>query len=75
MAVFQAFRASVWTLVELVDTLVRSGHFYLEISERDQNDVVVAKASATPVLNSFLQGAPLRYAQTQPSGSNVCTNT
>ena len=45
-AVSQAFRAGVWTLVEVVDTRVRNGHVYLEISERDGNGVVVAKASA-----------------------------
>lgn len=45
-AVAQAFRAGVWTLVEVVDTRVRGGHVYLEVSERDRNGVVVAKASA-----------------------------
>jgi len=45
-AVAQAFRAGVWTLVEVVDTRVRGGHVYLEVSERDGNGVVVAKASA-----------------------------
>ena len=45
-AVSQAFRSGVWTLVEVVDTRVRNGHVYLEISERDANGVVVAKASA-----------------------------
>ncbi|MFI8619263.1 exodeoxyribonuclease VII large subunit [Acidovorax sp. NPDC077693] len=45
-AVSQAFRAGVWTLVEVVDTRVRNGHVYLEISERDARGVVVAKASA-----------------------------
>lgn len=45
-AVSQVFRAGVWTLVEVVDTRVRNGHVYLEVSERDGNGVVVAKASA-----------------------------
>ncbi len=45
-AVSQAFRAGVWTLVEVVDARVRNGHVYLEISERDANGLVVAKASA-----------------------------
>ena len=45
-AVSQAFRSGVWTLVEVVDTRVRNGHVYLEVSERDANGVVVAKASA-----------------------------
>jgi exodeoxyribonuclease VII large subunit len=45
-AVAQAFRAGVWTMVEVVDTRVRGGHVYLELSERDGNGVVVAKASA-----------------------------
>ncbi len=44
--VAQAFRAGIWTLVEVVDTRVRGGHVYLEVPERDSNGVVVAKASA-----------------------------
>jgi len=45
-AVSQAFPGGVWTLVEVVDTRVRNGHVYLEISKRDASGVVVAKASA-----------------------------
>lgn len=33
-AVAQAFKASVWTLVEVVDVRLRNGHAYIEVSER-----------------------------------------
>ncbi|MFN9476756.1 exodeoxyribonuclease VII large subunit [Acidovorax sp.] len=45
-AVAQAFKAGVWTLVEVVDTRVRNGHVYLEVSERDASGVITAKANA-----------------------------
>jgi exodeoxyribonuclease VII large subunit len=45
-AVSQAFKAGVWTLVEVVDTRVRNGHVYLEVSERDASGVITAKANA-----------------------------
>jgi exodeoxyribonuclease VII large subunit len=46
-AVSQAFRAGVWTLVEVVQARTNGGHVYLEISERDGNGAVLAKANAT----------------------------
>ena len=46
-AVAQAFKAGVWTLVEVVQTRTNGGHVYLEVSERDANGSVLAKANAT----------------------------
>lgn len=45
-AVAQAFKTGVWTMVEVVDTRVRNGHIYLEVSERDALGVITAKANA-----------------------------
>lgn len=45
-AVALAFKAGVWVLVEVVDTRVRGGHVYLEVSERDSSGVMTAKATA-----------------------------
>lgn len=45
-AVAQAFKAGVWTLVEVVDARVRNGHVYLEVSERDASGITTAKANA-----------------------------
>lgn len=45
-AISEAFKAGVWTLVEVVDTRVRNGHVYMEVSERDGNGVITAKATA-----------------------------
>ena len=45
-AVAQAFKAGVWTLGEVVDTRIRNGHVYLEVSERDVSGVITAKANA-----------------------------
>jgi exodeoxyribonuclease VII large subunit len=45
-AVTEAFKAGVWTLVEVVDIRVRGGHVYLEVSERDAHGTIVAKAAA-----------------------------
>lgn len=45
-AVALAFKAGVWVLVEVVDTRVRGGHVYLEVSERDASGVMTAKATA-----------------------------
>ncbi|MBX9612930.1 MAG: exodeoxyribonuclease VII large subunit [Burkholderiales bacterium] len=42
----EAFKAGVWTLVEVVDTRVRNGHVYMEVSERDGNGAITAKATA-----------------------------
>ena len=46
-AVAQAFKAGVWTLVEVVQARTNGGHVYLEVSERDANGSVLAKANAT----------------------------
>jgi exodeoxyribonuclease VII large subunit len=46
-AVAQAFKAGVWTLVEVVEARTRNGHVYLEVSERDAEGGIVAKANAT----------------------------
>ena len=45
-AVAQAFAEGVWTVVEVVDARLRSGHVYLEVSERDARGTVTAKATA-----------------------------
>lgn len=45
-AVAQAFSEGVWTVVEVVDARLRSGHVYLEVSERDARGTVTAKATA-----------------------------
>lgn len=45
-AVAEAFKTGVWTLVEVVDTRVRGGHVYLEVSERDAQGTITAKATA-----------------------------
>jgi len=45
-AVAQAYRAGVWTMVEVVDARLRSGHVYIEVSERDAGGGVAAKANA-----------------------------
>jgi len=45
-AVAQAFKGGVWTMVEVVDARLRSGHVYLEVSERTARGDVVAKATA-----------------------------
>lgn len=45
-AVANAFSAGVWTTVEVVEARVRSGHVYLEVSERDPRGVITAKANA-----------------------------
>lgn len=45
-AIAQAYRAGVWTMVEVVDARLRNGHVYLEVSERTSSGEVAAKASA-----------------------------
>lgn len=44
--VAQAFPSGVWTMVEVVDARLRNGHVYLELSERDPQGQVLAKANA-----------------------------
>jgi exodeoxyribonuclease VII large subunit len=45
-AVAQAYKAGVWTLVEVVELRTNGGHVYLGVSERSINGSVLAKASA-----------------------------
>jgi len=44
--VAQACPGGVWTLVEVVDVRSRNGHVYLELSERDAQGQVLARANA-----------------------------
>ncbi|WP_213959750.1 MULTISPECIES: exodeoxyribonuclease VII large subunit [unclassified Variovorax] len=46
-AVAQAFAGGVWTLVEVSEAYARNGHVYLDLSERDSNGQLVAKARGT----------------------------
>lgn len=45
-AVSQAYRAGVWTLVEVVELRSSGGHVFMGVSERDALGSVLAKASA-----------------------------
>ena len=45
-AVAQAYKAGVWTLVEVIELRANGGHVYLGVSERDGNGAVLAKANA-----------------------------
>lgn len=45
-AVAQTFRSGVWTIVEVVETRARSGHVYLELSERSPDGSLLATARA-----------------------------
>ncbi|CAN7783041.1 exodeoxyribonuclease VII large subunit [Variovorax sp. LjRoot175] len=45
-AIMQAFKAGVWTTVEVMNVRLNSGHVYLELSERDRAGQVLAKAHA-----------------------------
>ncbi|SAK95613.1 exodeoxyribonuclease VII large subunit [Caballeronia glebae] len=45
-AVAQTFRSGVWTIVEVVETRARSGHVYLELSERSSDGSLLATARA-----------------------------
>lgn len=46
-AVAAAYSAGVWTMVDVVDARIKSGHVYLEVSERSATGDVTAKAMAT----------------------------
>lgn len=46
-AVAQAFKAGVWTMVEVVEARTKNGHVYLELSERTSEGNVLATAKAT----------------------------
>ena len=45
-AVAQAYRAGVWTTVEVLKVDARRGHVYLELAERDASGDAVAQARA-----------------------------
>lgn len=45
-AVAQAYRAGVWTLVEVVELRANGGHVFMGVSERDASGAVLAKTSA-----------------------------
>jgi exodeoxyribonuclease VII large subunit len=45
-AVAQAYKAGVWTMVEVVELRVSSGHVFIGVSERDSHGAVLAKTSA-----------------------------
>lgn len=45
-AVERAYRAGVWTIVDVVQASTVRGHVYLEVAERDANGMVLAKARA-----------------------------
>ncbi|NMM20942.1 MAG: exodeoxyribonuclease VII large subunit [Rhodoferax sp.] len=45
-AVAQAYRAGVWTLVEVVELRAKNGHVFIGVSERDAHGSVLAKTSA-----------------------------
>lgn len=46
LAVAQAYRAGVWTLVEVVELRANSGHVYMGVCERDAHGGVLAKSNA-----------------------------
>lgn len=46
-AVAQAYKAGVWTMVEVVELRVNNGHVFMGVSERDAHGAVLAKASAS----------------------------
>lgn len=45
-AVANAYAGGVWTTVELINVRLHSGHVYLEVSERNEQGTVLAKANA-----------------------------
>ena len=45
-AVAQAYKSGVWTMVEVVELRVSSGHVFIGVSERDSHGAVLAKTSA-----------------------------
>ncbi|WP_428422684.1 exodeoxyribonuclease VII large subunit [Methylibium sp.] len=46
-AVAAAYRGGVWTTVEVTEVKTRSGHVYLDLSERDRDATLIAKATGT----------------------------
>lgn len=67
-AVAAAYREGVWTLVEVVDARLRNGHVYLEVSERDERGVVIAKSNAAIWAN---QAERILPAFEQATGAQV----
>jgi exodeoxyribonuclease VII large subunit len=68
-AVAQAYKAGVWTLVEVVELRSNGGHVYLEVSERDAHGAVLAKAraviwqsTASAILPAFEQATGAQLA-------------
>jgi exodeoxyribonuclease VII large subunit len=47
LAVAQAFKSGVWTMVEVVEARTKNGHVYLELSERTTDGSALATARAT----------------------------
>lgn len=45
-AVAQAYKAGVWTMVEVVELRINNGHVFIGVSERDTHGAVLAKTSA-----------------------------
>ena len=46
-AVAAAYKAGVWTTVEVTEVRARGGHVYLDLSERDKSGTLVAKTTGT----------------------------
>lgn len=46
-AVAAAYRAGVWTTVEVTEVKARGGHVYLDLSERDKSGTLIAKITGT----------------------------
>lgn len=55
-AVSQAFRAGVWTIVEVVEARSKNSHVYLELSERNSEGNVLATARASIWANQKATG-------------------
>jgi exodeoxyribonuclease VII large subunit len=45
-SVAAAYKSGVWTMVEVLDTRLRNGHVYIEVSERSASGAVLAKSNA-----------------------------
>lgn len=67
-AVAQAFRAGVWTVVEVVEARSKNGHVYLELSERNTEGSVLATARASIWANTASKILP---AFEQATGASI----
>lgn len=67
-AVAQAFRAGVWTVVEVVEARTKNGHVYLELSERNTEGSVLATARASIWANTASKILP---AFEQATGASI----